>query len=65
MFILSIALIIIGLLMLIKPSIVWTVTEQWKSNDATEPSTFYTWMIRVVGIVFVVVGILGLTVPGV
>ncbi|CAJ1314512.1 DUF6199 family natural product biosynthesis protein [Paenibacillus nuruki] len=65
MFILSIILVIIGILMLIRPSIVWMVTEQWKSNGATEPSTFYSWMIRGVGVVFVVLGVLGLTVPGV
>jgi hypothetical protein len=33
--------VICGLLATIRPEIVWTIKESWKSNDATEPSDLY------------------------
>jgi hypothetical protein len=49
---------IIGLVMLIKPSIIWLITEKWKSRDVTEPSNLYVWSIRFGAICLIVVAIL-------
>lgn len=41
MLILSVLLTLFGLLMLIKPVIIWAISESWKSNYAIEPSDLY------------------------
>lgn len=60
MLLLSIILFIVGLLMLVRPEIVWQITEKWKSYSAEEPSNFYIKSIRFGGVMFVLVGIIGL-----
>ncbi|MDQ0899534.1 DUF6199 family natural product biosynthesis protein [Paenibacillus sp. V4I7] len=55
----SVLLVILGLIMLLKPSIVWTVTESWKSNDATKPSELYVWSTRFGGIIVTLAGLGG------
>ncbi|SFL36776.1 hypothetical protein SAMN03159341_105302 [Paenibacillus sp. 1_12] len=57
MVIVSILLFVFGLLMLIRPSLIWTITESWKSNDATEPSDLYLWSTRFGGVMCTLVGI--------
>ncbi|GIP38975.1 hypothetical protein J31TS4_22550 [Paenibacillus sp. J31TS4] len=37
----SVLLVAAGVLMLSRPDWVWSVTESWKSGDATEPSDTY------------------------
>lgn len=46
--------------MLIKPSIIWLITESWKSNDFTEPSNLYIWSTRFGGIMMTLAGIGGI-----
>jgi hypothetical protein len=53
---LGIFLIIIGVSMVIEPSLFWLITESWKSNDGTEPSKLYIWSTRFGGIIVTVVG---------
>ncbi|PNT90255.1 DUF6199 family natural product biosynthesis protein [Clostridium thermosuccinogenes] len=57
MLLIGIILFIVGLLMLIKPKIVWQITEQWKSYSAEEPSNFYIKSIRFGGVMFILAGI--------
>jgi hypothetical protein len=64
MVILSVVFICLGLLMLIKPDFFWTVTESWKSNDATEPSKIYVVSTRFGGSIFTVIGFAGIYVFG-
>jgi hypothetical protein len=46
-----------GLLMTIRPDIIWRINESWKSNDATEPSDLYLLLTRIGGICLLVIGI--------
>ncbi len=39
--IVSVLLILLDFLILFKPTLIWLITESWKSNDVTEPSSFY------------------------
>jgi len=55
----SLLLIIVGLLMAIRPSMIWAVTERWKSHDATEPSGLYVVSTRIGGVLFILAGIGG------
>jgi hypothetical protein len=57
--IISVLLILLGLMMLSKPSIIWTIIESWKSNDATEPSDLYVWSTRFGGIIVTLTGLGG------
>lgn len=50
-------LILLGLLMLFKPPIIWSITESWKSNDATEPSNLYLWSTRFGGVMCTLAGL--------
>ncbi len=47
----------VGLLMLVKPELVWYLSEKWKSQDASEPTALYGWSIRFGGAVCVIIGI--------
>ena len=58
--VLGIFLGIVGLLMLIKPSLVWSLTEQWKSDEATEPSDLYVFSIRFGGTICVTIAVISL-----
>jgi hypothetical protein len=60
MLILSIFLIAAGLIMIIKPDLIWTVGESWKSEGATEPSSLYLWSTRFGGAMCALAGIGGI-----
>jgi hypothetical protein len=59
MMVLFILLILGGLLMVFKPALMWSITESWKSNDATEPSDLYVWSTRFGGVMCTAAGIGG------
>ncbi|NBJ88754.1 DUF6199 family natural product biosynthesis protein [Acutalibacter sp. 1XD8-36] len=56
---LAIAISIAGAVMLIKPEIIYKVTESWKSNTTGEPSDLYILSTRIGGGFFMLVGIAG------
>ncbi|WP_341538289.1 DUF6199 family natural product biosynthesis protein [Paenibacillus pinisoli] len=60
LFILSIVLLPMGLVMLIQPQWIWAISEEWKSNDATEPSDLYLLSTRLGGVVSTLVGLGGI-----
>jgi hypothetical protein len=55
----SVLLVLLGLMMLIKPSIIWSITESWKSADTTEPSDLYVWSTRFGGVMVTLAGLGG------
>ncbi|MHC0038859.1 DUF6199 family natural product biosynthesis protein [Pseudoneobacillus sp. C159] len=57
MILLGVILIIMGVLMIIKPSFIWRIAESWKSNDGTEPSDLYVLSTRFGGIIMTLAGI--------
>jgi uncharacterized membrane protein len=57
MIILGVLLVLFGLLMLFKPTLIWLITESWKSDDATEPSDLYIWSTRFGGVMCTLAGI--------
>ncbi len=62
MIVLAIFLILFGLFMLFRPAVFWTITESWKSNDATEPSDIYLLSTRIGGSMLILAGTGSLTV---
>ncbi|WP_424768459.1 DUF6199 family natural product biosynthesis protein [Paenibacillus sp. sgz302251] len=60
MLVLSIVLAVAGILMLMNPALIWSITESWKSNDATGPSVFYIGSIRFGGVLCTLAGICGI-----
>ena len=58
--VLSIIFVIIGVIMIIKPEVVFDVTESWKSYSSSEPSKLYLFSTRFGGAMFLLVGIGGL-----
>jgi hypothetical protein len=60
MIILMILLTLFGLVMLVRPTVIWKITESWKSKDASEPSTMYMWFTRFGGAMFTIAGIGGI-----
>lgn len=62
MFLLGIILMIIGVTMIVKPSVIWFIQESWKSNDSTEPSSLYIGSTRFGGIMMTLAGIGGVVV---
>jgi hypothetical protein len=57
---LAIFVTLMGLLMIIRPHLIWAITESWKSNDATEPSDLYVWSTRCGGILCTLAGFGGI-----
>jgi hypothetical protein len=53
----GILLAVVGVVMLLKPGLIWRVTESWKSTDASEPSSMYVLSLRVGGVMFLLVGL--------
>jgi hypothetical protein len=56
---LFILFMVIGLVMSLAPTFFWMLTEQWKSRDATEPSTLFILSTRFGGGMFAILGLLG------
>ena len=55
-FVLAVILFTVGLLMLLKPKIIWEITEQWKSYASEEPSSLYIKSIGLGGILCILAG---------
>lgn len=60
MFFIGLLLAFVGMTLLTKPVAVWNITESWKSHEATEPTNFYFWWARFGGILFVLLGVIGM-----
>ena len=54
----GIALCIIGLVLTVKPKLVWKLTESWKTEGSNAPSTRYRTVLRIVSGAAIGVGIL-------
>jgi len=61
MTVLGIFVFVGGFLMWLKPSLIWELTESWKSNNGTEPSDFYVSSTRFNGILCIIVGSITIT----
>ena len=57
--VLSMVLIIVGGVMIGNPRLFYDITESWKHNRSVEPSDWYLFHTRLGGVVFVVVGVVG------
>ena len=55
----SIVMLVIGTCMLLRPYVIYQLTESWKSNAADEPSRLYIISTRFGGVMFLLVGLLG------
>lgn len=53
----GISLCLIGLILCIFPYSIWKITEKWKSNNTSNPSIKYITVLRVLGGVFMSIGI--------
>lgn len=58
----GILFLIIGILMIVAPNVVYEITESWKNNSDSSPSDFYKLNTRIGGVVFLIVGFLGVIV---
>ena len=43
-------------LVVVPPARLWELTEKWKTKDGSQPSKSYTAVMRILGIVFALVG---------
>ena len=63
-FFIGLALIGIGAVMLVKPRLMYELTETWQHDGgAGEPSKLYLWSTRFGGVMFILAGICGLILP--
>ncbi len=53
----AIFLIAFGLLMILKPQLIWAISESWKSSGASGPTLFYRLSVRIGGILCTLAGI--------
>jgi hypothetical protein len=56
MLILGTIFIILGAMFILNPSLIWLITESWKSEDGAEPSSLYIWNTRFGGLILLIVG---------
>ena len=59
MVVLSAAVLLCGIIMLIKPEWVYLLTESWKHDGSSEPSGWYLFSTRFGGVMCTLVGFLG------
>ncbi|GGH73642.1 hypothetical protein JOD43_000110 [Pullulanibacillus pueri] len=50
--------IVLGLLMSLKPLWIWRVTESWLTEHG-RPSTLYLYVLQILGVIFILLGIIG------
>ena len=53
----------LGMVIFLKPDLVWKLTEEWKSYRADEPSEFYLKVTKIGGISFALFGIIMIMLP--
>jgi hypothetical protein len=53
-------LIVIGFIMLLKPRLVWKISDSWKTKNNDGPNESYLKLIVMVGIVLILGGILAI-----
>ena len=56
---LSIILVIVGAVMVLKPRLIFDITESWKNSVSVDPSDLYLFNTRLGGAFFLLVGIGG------
>lgn len=59
----GLVIVIVGGFYFFKPNLLWKLTEKWKSYDADQPSDLYLLSIKLIGIVFVILGIAMMILP--
>jgi hypothetical protein len=59
----GIFLILVGLALFLDPEFIWELTESWKCGCMAEPSDLYIIQTKVGGVVFILVGIVGIAAP--
>ena len=52
-----------GALMFLKPQLIWTLTEKWKSYRADEPSDLYCVSTKFGGVMFALCGLMMVVLP--
>lgn len=58
-FLLSIMILIVGGIMVASPRLYYDITEGWKHEGEREPSRWYLIHVRIGGVVFLLVGVVG------
>lgn len=56
-FFLGILFVIAGMIMILKPHIIFDITESWKSSSPVEPSSLYIFGTRFGGVIILLIGI--------
>lgn len=54
---------LLGIFIFLKPGLVWSLTEQWKSYRADEPSDLYLKSTKFGGLLFTLFGIVMIVLP--
>lgn len=55
-FLIGVIFVSIGFIMLIKPQIIFYITEKWKNSSNGEPSHLYIISIKFGGVMFLIIG---------
>jgi len=53
-------LIIIGFILLLKPRLIWKISDSWKTKNGDGPNEFYLKLIVMVGILLILGGFLAI-----
>lgn len=54
----GIILCLMGIVLCFFSPVIWKISEKWKSDNASAPSAKYTAVLRILGVIFTVFGIL-------
>lgn len=57
--ILTIIIAIVGIFMILKPEIIYDITESWKNNRSGEPSDLYLLSTKIGGVLCLLLGVAG------
>lgn len=57
--ILTIIIAIVGIFMILKPEVIYDITESWKNNRSGEPSDLYLLSTKIGGVLCLLLGVAG------
>ena len=55
--------LVLGIVFLLKPDLVWHITEEWKSYSSGDPSNLYLLSVRIGGVFLLIIAVAAAIIP--
>ena len=52
--------LVLGFICLKYPLLMWKFAARWETKDGSEPSNLFVWLVRIIGVVVALLGLIGI-----